>query len=97
MDQLVEVAGWGTTDVDDPDRIKSAVLQTVSLTVVPADKCLSLQDVVGTSEYGVGQFCVGGLKGKGESFGWQRSEICCVNMKTKCMFVRYSPDVAAAV
>lgn len=66
MGKIVEVAGWGTTDVDDTDKVRSTILQTVNLHVVAKDECLKLQDAVSTSDYGVGQFCVGGLKGKGE-------------------------------
>lgn len=66
MGQIVDVAGWGMTDIDDPDKVKSAILQTVKLRVVSADNCLKLQEMVGTSDYGEGQLCVGGEDGKGE-------------------------------
>lgn len=62
----MEVAGWGITDIDNPEKSQSNILQTVNLRVVGEDECLKLQDTVSTHDYGMGQFCVGGSKGKGE-------------------------------
>lgn len=66
MGKIVTIAGWGTTDVDDDDKAKSDILQTVKLRVVDGAECLKLQTIVGTSDYGLGQFCAGGSLGKGE-------------------------------
>lgn len=66
MGKIVTSAGWGTTDIDDDDKAKSDILQTVKLRVVDGAECLKLQSYVGTSDYGLGQFCVGGSLGKGE-------------------------------
>lgn len=63
MDEVVEVAGWGFFDIDDPKS--SPVLQYVRLPVVNIDECRKIKQLQ-QHEFSRGQICVGGIAGKGE-------------------------------
>lgn len=63
MDEVVEVAGWGWFDIDDPKS--SPVLQFVRLPVVNIDECRKIKQLE-HHEFSRGQICVGGIAGKGK-------------------------------
>lgn len=69
LQEIVEVAGWGWYDIDDPKS--SPVLQFVMLPVVPLDKCRKIQQLK-QYNFGDGQICVGGVAGKGNE--WNSNE-----------------------
>ena len=64
--QIVEVAGWGYFDIDDPKA--SPTLQTVKLPVVDKDKCREITQLK-TYHFSKGQICVGGEAGKDSCSG----------------------------
>lgn len=63
MDEIVEIAGWGWFDIDDPKS--SPVLQYVRLPVVGIDKCRKIKQLE-QYEFSRAQICVGGIAGKGK-------------------------------
>lgn len=62
--EIVEVAGWGYFDIDDPKS--SPTLQSVKLPVVDKNKCQEIKQLE-TYHFSKGQICVGGVAGKGKT------------------------------
>lgn len=62
MREVVEVAGWGWYDVDDPKS--PPVLQVVKLPVVDMERCKKIKQLEQLA-FNKGQLCVGGVAGKG--------------------------------
>lgn len=62
MSEIVEVAGWGWYDVDDPKS--PPVLQVVRLPVVDMERCKKIKQLAQLA-FNKGQLCVGGETGKG--------------------------------
>lgn len=63
MSEIVEVAGWGYFDIDDPRS--SPILQTVKLPVVEIVNCQNIKQL-SHFKFNNGQMCVGGVAGKGK-------------------------------
>jgi hypothetical protein len=62
MNEIVEVAGWGYYDIDDPRN--SPVLQVVKLPVVEIENCRKIKQL-SHLKFSNGHMCVGGIAGKG--------------------------------
>lgn len=62
INEIVEVAGWGYFDIDDPRS--SPILQTVKLPVVEIDNCRKIKQL-SNFNFSQGHMCVGGVAGKG--------------------------------
>lgn len=62
MSEIVEVAGWGYFDIDDPRS--SPILQTVKLPVVEIVHCQNIKQL-SHFKFTPGHMCVGGVAGKG--------------------------------
>lgn len=63
LNEVVEIAGWGWFDIDDPKS--SPILQVVKLPVVSLDKCRNIKQLQ-QYEFSRAQICVGGIAGKGK-------------------------------
>lgn len=63
LNEVVEVAGWGWFDIDDPKS--SPILQIVKLPVVSLDECRKIRQLQ-QFEFTAAQICVGGIAGKGK-------------------------------
>lgn len=63
LNEIVEVAGWGWFDIDDPKS--SPELQVVKLPVVDIERCRRIKQL-SQYEFSRGQICVGGIAGKGK-------------------------------